>query len=52
MTFDYFYEEQSESYTFYRTPKVFFTDPRFRKLSSDAKILYGILLDRVSLSIK
>ena len=52
MKFDYFYEEQSESYTFYRTPKVFFTDPRFRRLSSDAKILYGILLDRVSLSIK
>ncbi len=52
MDFDYFYGEQSESYAFYRTPKVFFTDERFRGLSSDAKILYGILLDRVSLSAK
>ena len=52
MQFDYFYEEQSESYTFYRTPKVFFTDERFKELSAEAKILYGILLDRVSLSKK
>ena len=52
MNFDYFYGEQSESYAFYRTPKVFFTDERFRVLSSDARILYGILLDRVSLSSK
>lgn len=52
MDFDYFYGEQSESYAFYRTPKVFFTDERFRVLSSDAKILYGILLDRVSMSSK
>ena len=52
MKFDYFYNEQSESYSFYRTPKVFFTDDRFRCLSSDAKILYGILLDRVSLSAR
>lgn len=50
MNFDYFYGEQSESYAFYRTPKVFYTDERFRVLSSDAKTLYGILLDRVSMS--
>ena len=52
MNFDYFYGEQSEQYAFYRTPKVFYTDERFRRLSSDAKILYGILLDRVGLSSK
>lgn len=52
MDFDYFYGEQSEQFTFYRTPKVFFTNERFRGLSSDAKILYGILLDRVSLSVR
>ena len=50
MNFDYLYGEQSESYAFYRTPKVFFMDERFRGLSSDAKILYGILLDRVEMS--
>ena len=50
MEFDYFYEEQSESYSFYRTPKVFFTDQCYSTLSALAKILYGLLLDRVSLS--
>ena len=52
MRFDYFYPEQSENYVFYRTPKVLCTDERFRGLSSDAKLLYGILLDRVQLSKK
>ncbi len=52
MNFDYFYGEQSEQYAFYRTPKVFYTDERFRGLSSDAKTVYGILLDRVSLSAR
>ena len=52
MQFDYFYPEQSENYVFYRTPKVLCTDERFRGLSTDAKLLYGILLDRVQLSKK
>lgn len=52
MIFDYFYGEQSEAFAFYRTPQIFYTDERFRGLSSDAKPLYGILLDRVSLSRK
>lgn len=50
MTFDYFYEEQSESYSFYRIPKVLFTDEMFADLSVEAKVLYGLLLDRISLS--
>ena len=52
MSFDYFYGEQSDQFVFYRTPKVFYTDKRFRRLSRDARTLYGILLDRVSLSAK
>lgn len=52
MQFDYFYPEQTENYVFYRTPKVLCTDERFRGLSTDAKLLYGILLDRVQLSKK
>jgi len=52
MDFDYFYGDQSEAFAFYRTPKVFYTDEKFRTLSSDAKILYGIMLDRLSLSVK
>ncbi len=50
MVFDYFYEEQSESYSFYRIPKMLFTEEIFEALSTDAKILYGLLLDRISLS--
>ena len=52
MSFDYFYGEQSEQFVFHRIPKVFYTDSRFRQLSRDARTLYGLLLDRVSLSAK
>lgn len=52
MSFDYFYGAQSEQFVFYRIPKVFYTDSRFRQLSRDARTLYGLLLDRVSLSAK
>lgn len=52
MSFDYFYGEQSDQFSFYRIPKVFYTDKRFRQLSKDARVLYGILLDRVSLSAR
>ena len=51
-TYDYFYGTQAEQFTFYRLPKVLITDPRFRKVSSDAKILYGVMLERMSLSMK
>ncbi len=50
MDFDYFYEEQSDNYTFYRIPKMLFTEKLFMDLSTDAKVLYGLLLDRICLS--
>ena len=50
MAFDYFYEEKSQQFAFYRIPKVLFTDNRFQKISTEGKVLYGLLLDRVSLS--
>ena len=49
---DYFYGQQSEQYSFYRIPKVLFTDPVYSSLSIDAKLLYGLLLDRMDLSAK
>jgi len=52
MTLDYFYGTQADQFTFYRIPKVLFTDERFKSISAEAKILYGILLDRMSLSRK
>ena len=50
--FEYFYGQQAESYTFYRIPKVMFTEDRFKGLSCEAKVLYGLMLDRMSLSTK
>lgn len=50
--FEYFYGQQADLFSFYRIPKVLFTDTYFRNLSTDAKTLYGILLDRMSLSAK
>ena len=49
---DYFYGVQAEQFTFYRIPKVLFTDERYKNISVDAKTLYGILLDRMNLSAK
>lgn len=50
--YDYFYGTQAEQFSFYRIPKALFTKPTLRKMSTDAKVLYGILLDRMSLSLK
>ena len=52
MTLDYFYGQAGKLFSFYRIPKALFQEPRFQSLSTDAKILYGILLDRMSLSVK
>ena len=50
--FDYYRGMEAEQYTFYRIPKVLFTAECFKSLSCEAKVLYGLLLDRMSLSIK
>lgn len=52
MEFDYFYGQQADMFTFFRIPKVLFTNDRFWNVSTDAKLLYGILLDRMNLSAK
>ena len=52
MTLDYFYGQAGELFSFYRIPKALFQEPRFQCLSTDAKTLYGILLDRMGLSVK
>lgn len=48
----YFYGQQAEQFSFYRVPKLLFTDRKFSKISMEAKFLYGILLDRMNLSAK
>ena len=52
MTLDYFYGQAGELFSFYRIPKALFQESQFQSLSTDAKTLYGILLDRMSLSVK
>ena len=52
MQFDYFYGNEAEQFTFYRIPKILITSPHFKKISDSAKLLYGLMLDRMSLSIR
>ena len=49
---NYFYGPQAEQFAFYRISKALFTDPAYRGISTDAKVLYGLLLDRMSLSAR
>ena len=50
--FDYFHGIEAEQYSFYRIPKILFTAEYFKALSCEAKVLYGLMLDRMGLSIK
>ena len=52
LKFDYFYGVQSDQFSFYRIPRLLIKDPHFKGLSSDAKLLYGLMLDRMALSMK
>ena len=52
MMLDYFYGQSGKLFAYFRIPKALFQDSRFRQLSTDARTLYGILLDRMSLSAK
>ena len=49
---DYFYGDESEQFIYFRIPRLLITSPRFKHLSTEAKLLYGMLLDRMSLSAK
>ena len=52
LNLDYYYGTEAEQYSFYRIPKTLLTDPRYRGVSIEAKVLYGLLLDRMGLSVK
>ena len=49
---DFYYGKESEQFTFYRLPKALITDERFKGITNNAKLLYGLMLDRMSLSKK
>ena len=48
----YFYGREADQYSFYKIPKLLFTEEYFKKVSVEAKVLYGLMLDRMSLSMK
>lgn len=50
--FDYYYGDESNQFSFYRIPRALVTGEQFKRLSTDAKLLYGLLLDRMGLSAK
>jgi hypothetical protein len=50
--YDYFYGAEADTYSFYRLPKAPFSNPAFADISCEAKVLYGLMLDRMGLSIK
>ncbi len=52
MNFEYFYGKQSNQYAFYRIPKQLFTEKQFDALSIGARLLYGIMVDRMELPQK
>lgn len=52
LNLDYYYGTEAEQYSFYRIPKTLLTDPRYQSVSIEAKVLYGLLLDRMGLSVK
>lgn len=52
LNLDYYYGTEAEQYSFYRIPKTLLTDPRYKNVSIEAKVLYGLLLDRMGLSMK
>lgn len=49
---EYYYGKEAEQFTFYRLPKALITVPRFKDISNNAKLLYGLMLDRMSLSAR
>lgn len=49
---DYYYGNEAEQFTFYRMPKILITSPEFKSVSDGAKLLHGLMLDRMGLSIK
>lgn len=52
LALDYYYGAEADQFTFYRVPRLLIKDERYRDLSNDAKLLYGLMLDRMALSIR
>ena len=49
---EFYYGQEAEQFTFYRLPKALITDARFKDITNNSKLLYGLMLDRMSLSVE
>lgn len=52
LDYDYFYGRESEQFSFYRIPRQLIVGQEFKQVSTDAKLLYGLMLDRMGLSAR
>lgn len=52
VSFSYFYGEESEQLSYFRIPRLLVRSKKFKTLSTEAKLLYGLMLDRMGLSAK
>ena len=52
LTLPYYYGHEAEQFAFYRVPKLLITDVRYKGISTDAMLLDGLMLDRMSLSVR
>ena len=52
LQFEYYHSRESEQFAFFRIPKALFSEPMFQNLSTYAKLLYGLMLDRIGLSVR
>lgn len=48
----YFRNGETTDFSFFRIPRILVKDERFHDLSTDAKLLYGLMLDRMGLSLQ
>ena len=48
----YFHGSEAEQFSFFRIPRTLIKDERFHGLSTEAKLLYGLMLDRMGLSLR
>ena len=52
LNLNYYFGNEADQYNFYRIPKILLTDRRYKDVSLEAKVLYGLLLDRMGLSAR
>lgn len=52
IAFEYFFGDEAEQFSYFRIPRQLIRSPQFKVLSTDAKLLYGMFLDRMGLSLK